>query len=429
MYIQIRRRLRLIYTVMAGTILTTVIIIVYFLSENQWRMSNFQTFRNNVYTVTSKLQTENTINNSWMSTMENQHNMVINIEDNGKELIPHGSWIKDSEREYLVGQAKVLSQVDGLDIGVAPVSYAEMKSNYYTIEGNDGVDYSVAVIMIPRDKDYRSVIIFQCFQRPIENRIKQILIYFLIDFFGIIAFYLVSKKLIDRTLYPVEESRKKQTEFIAAASHELKSPLTVIRTSASAIVKIPERSSDYVNNIENECKRLAVLIDDLLILSSTDAKTWTMKKSQIELDMILIDIFDAYEPICKAKGISLDINLQEAVFPKIYGDATRMKQVLVILLDNALEHSQTKEKIVLQAYTKRNDIYIEVVDYGIGIPEEYKQHVFERFYRIDKSRMKKEHYGLGLSIAKELITLHGGSLTLSDTKGGGCTFTIRLRDG
>ncbi|WP_066716000.1 sensor histidine kinase [Clostridium sp. Marseille-P299] len=426
MYIKINRKLRLIYTIMAGGILTTVMFIVFFLSENQLKMSQRETFRNNVYTIAVKLQSENTITNTWLSATESKNNMVIYIEDDGKALRPHGTWILEDTRKELVNIAREKAKIDGLDISIPPVSYRDLKTNYYNIVSKDGMKFYSAVILIPKGNGFRSAILFQYFNRPLYVLIRQILIYVGIDVFGILAFYLVSKVLIDRTLYPVEESRRKQTEFIAAASHELKSPLAVIRTSASAILKIPEKASKYTNNIENECMRMARLIDDLLILSSTDAKQWSLKSSTIELDTMLIDIFEGYEQICKTKGITLEIVLPDEVIPKIYGDSVRLRQVLMILLDNALGHSQTKDKLTLKAYTKRNYIYIEVIDYGIGIKDEEKEHIFDRFYRMDNSRNDKEHFGLGLSIAKELVMLHGGTLTIDDTEGGGSTFIIKL---
>ena len=426
MYVKIRKKLRLIYTVMTGSILTIVISIIFFLSENQLKISQKETFQNNVYTIAVKLQSENTITNTWLSSTEAKNNMVIYIEDDGQALKPHGSWISEEIREELVEIARENAKIDGLDISIPPVSYRDLKTNYYKIASKDGRKFYSAVILIPIGNGFRSAILFQYFNRPLHILIRQMLIYLGIDVFGIIALYLVSKILIDRTLYPVEESRRKQTEFIAAASHELKSPLTVIRTSASAILKIPEKTPNYTNNIENECKRMARLIDDLLILSSTDAKQWSLKSSTIELDTILIDIFEAYEQICKTKGLTLEIVLPAEVLPKILGDSMRLMQVLMILLDNALGHSQTKDKLTLKAYTKRNYIYIEVIDYGIGIKDEEKGHIFDRFYRMDNSRNDKEHFGLGLSIANELVMLHGGTLMMVDTEGGGSTFVIKL---
>lgn len=425
-YARIYRKLRMIYTITSGSILTVVLIIVFFLTEKQLQMGYYETFHNNVNTITSKLQLNNTITNTWMSSIEKDNNLVVSISDNGVPLLDHGTWLDTEERTYLFNQARNKAKQDGLDIQAAPVSYAGVRSNYYEAKGSNGRDYSAAVVMIPSGKNYRSAIILQSFDRTFRERLLEILFYCFVDIAGITALYIGSRILIGKTLRPVEESRKKQTEFIAAASHELKSPLAVIRTSATAVRKVPERAEDYISNIENESKRMARLIDDLLILSSTDAKSWTIKNGPMELDVVLINLYESYEPICRNGNITLEIELPEEVLPKINGDPERIKQILMILLDNALKHSKTKEKLILKAYSKRNYIYIEVIDFGVGISEEEKNLVFERFYRVDKSRMEKEHFGLGLSIARELVRLHGGLLTLKDTPGGGCTFVMKL---
>ena len=133
-------------------------------------------------------------------------------------------------------------------------------------------------------------------------------------------------------------------------------------------------------------------------------------------------------PLCAERGFRLELLLPEDPLPPIQGDGQRIAQVLIILLDNAMscnEQAQNKA-LTIRAETKKDQMIIQVVDRGKGIPDQEKPHVFERFHRGDRARQDRQHFGLGLAIAYELIALHHGTITLLDTPGGGCTFSIRL---
>ena len=171
---------------------------------------------------------------------------------------------------------------------------------------------------------------------------------------------------------------------------------------------------------------MSSLVDDLLILSSTETKTWRMIMEKVELDTILLDIYEELLPICKEVNMGLTITLPETLLPSINADAKRLKQIIVILLNNAIQYSKSLKPLLLHAYTSKHYVYIQVIDYGIGIPDEEKEAVFLKFYQMDSSHNDRKHYGLGLSIAKELVKMHQGLLLLEDTEGGGCTFTIKL---
>jgi signal transduction histidine kinase len=107
-------------------------------------------------------------------------------------------------------------------------------------------------------------------------------------------------------------------------------------------------------------------------------------------------------------------------------DKDRLTQVLGILLDNAVSYSPAKSKIILRPYQKKNTFCLDVEDHGIGITDEQKEYIFNRFYRVDKARNDSSHFGLGLSVAKELMELMDGKISVKDTLGGGTTFVIEL---
>jgi Osmosensitive K+ channel histidine kinase len=280
--------------------------------------------------------------------------------------------------------------------------------------------------MVATEKGYRSIILLQYISDNWSVTTKKSLLMIFLYLSGIAALYSVSRWIVGKSLKPVEESRRRQTEFIAAASHELKSPLAVIRANASALKIEPERTEHFTEGIDKECMRLSSLIEDLLLLASVDANKWKVRKEYIDMDLLLIETYDTFQPFCREHHKELKLELQEQMLPKVQGDILRIRQVLSVLLDNAASYSKDGDTIILRAFVKKNQLMIEVEDHGAGINQEIRKEVFERFYKGDKSRRDKSHFGLGLSIAKELIELHDGRISFMDTQGGGVTFVIGL---
>lgn len=164
----------------------------------------------------------------------------------------------------------------------------------------------------------------------------------------------------------------------------------------------------------------------MLLLASGDANTWTLQKEEINLDTLLLEAYESSSVIANNKKISIQILLPDADLPEIKGDYDRILQVLLILLDNAICYSKEHSSIEISASIEKKYLSIHIIDHGVGITDEDKPLIFDRFYRVDQSRKDKSHFGLGLSIAKELISLHHGTIKVTDTIDGGATFTVRL---
>ena len=251
--------------------------------------------------------------------------------------------------------------------------------------------------------------------------------YFLIWLIVLITVLFVSIRIIRQAIKPAEKTMQSQKNFIAAVSHELKTPLAVILSATDTIEASPDCTTDIRNHaslIEAEISRMTRLIQDLLLLSSIDAGNWMSHKTEINVDTLLVSLYDKFVNICNQKSIDLQIKMPEECFPALISDKDRLNQIISILLDNAISYSPEHSVILLDAAIRKNCLAISIVDHGIGISDEDKKHIFDRFYRCDKSRTKKGHYGLGLSIANELISLLAGKIYLDDTPGGGCTFTV-----
>ena len=178
--------------------------------------------------------------------------------------------------------------------------------------------------------------------------------------------------------------------------------------------------------IDSEVSRMSRLIGDLLLLSSIDAGNWSFHMEEINIDTLLINLYTKFEQICRKKNILLQLNIPDECFPPLYSDADRLNQIISIFLYNAVSYSPSESEISLNASVERNELVITIIDHGIGISNKDKPFIFNRFYQCDKSRTQREHFGLGLSIANELVNKLEGKIQLFDTAGGGCTFKISL---
>lgn len=242
-----------------------------------------------------------------------------------------------------------------------------------------------------------------------------------------ILMYFMSHVLIGKAVQPVEAAMKSQKEFIASASHELKSPLAVIQANAETldIEKTDTVSEQKQKVILSECNRMSNLIKSMLSLAASDTGRWVMDMQETDIDTLLIETWEMFVESARKKNLRLDLNIEEH-YPKLKCDKEHIQQTLAILLDNAISYSPLGLSIEMGATVKTKHIIFYVIDHGPGIADTDKGKVFQRFYSVDHSRSNKDHYGLGLSIALEIVKLHHGTITLKDTLGGGCTFEIQI---
>ena len=242
---------------------------------------------------------------------------------------------------------------------------------------------------------------------------------------SILASYILSKK----TLKPLTDNLIKQTEFVKNVSHELRTPLTIIQAKQELLLqepnaKIIDKSEDIVLTL-NETKRLSKLVKELLILSRADSNKLNLQKESVNIDDYLKEIILPYKEIAQMqeKEIILDLNYKV----DINIDASKIYQLMIILLDNAIKYTEAKDKIEIKTYLKDNRCNIEVKDTGIGISDEGLKRIFERFYREDRARNRETGgIGLGLSIANVIVTAHNGTIKASHNEPKGTIFTIKL---
>ncbi|MNW41756.1 Alkaline phosphatase synthesis sensor protein PhoR [compost metagenome] len=232
-----------------------------------------------------------------------------------------------------------------------------------------------------------------------------------------------------KALIPVRKAWEKQINFTADASHELRTPLAVIQTNLELVLgnsnESVESQRKWLDHIMIENTRLTILVNDLLTLSRADSSEHTLSKNSMLLDAVLLEAIIPFESQAISRGIDLLYDLE----PEIYlrGDSNRLKQLIVILLDNALQYTNRSGRIHVHLMKKDKRVELSVFDTGVGIAEEHLDKIFDRFYRGDKARVRNGGgSGLGLAIAKWIVEQHNGFIRVQSTLGEGSVFLVHL---
>jgi two-component system, OmpR family, sensor kinase len=222
------------------------------------------------------------------------------------------------------------------------------------------------------------------------------------------------------------QSEDRMRRFVADASHELRTPLTSIRGFAELTrQRGGEADPVTMRRIEDEAKRMGVLVDDLLLLARLDQQR-PLARQPVDLLALAGDAVADARAIQPDRTVSLEI-LPGSEAPVVTGDESRLRQVLGNLLSNALHHTPASAAVTVLVGTSGPDAVLAVRDTGPGLTGEQKARVFERFYRADSARTRTTGgSGLGLSIVAALAAAHAGTVEVTDTPGGGTTFTVRL---
>ena len=239
-----------------------------------------------------------------------------------------------------------------------------------------------------------------------------------------IIIYYLSLKITEWITKPALDSFKKQKEFIEDASHELKTPLAIIMASSDEL-KEDNKNKKYIENIKYETERMNKLITSLLDLSKLDSGVTKESFKEENISKIVEKISLTFESIAFEEEIKIITNIQDNITFKCNKD--EIERLISIILDNAIKHSYKKTIINVDMHKLKNNIIIEITNTGDGIKKGDEEKIFERFYRADKSRNRSANrYGLGLAIAKNIVTNHNGIITASsnDDK---TTFKIILK--
>lgn len=245
----------------------------------------------------------------------------------------------------------------------------------------------------------------------------------------LIVIYFISRYFANRSIKPIKEAFDRQKQFIGDASHELKTPLSVINTNVDVLLANKEESiesqSKWLNYIKSEVERMSKLTNDLLYLTQMDYSETKMIFSNFNISDAVENVILTMEAVSFENNITLDSSIEPDIM--VNGNSEQIKQVVMILLDNALKYTDEGGKVSVKLKRTGSNISLTVSNTGQGIPQEHVDKIFDRFYRIDKSRSRKSGgYGLGLAIAKAIVEEHGGRISVKSIQNESTTFTIEL---
>ena len=453
MFPKLEKKFVILYTLSTGLILSVILAaaFLFFLSSQDSRRKSI--FQDQLFTLMSRLQTDSVFSDSYLAQLEQKHQLAIYIEENDSPFFFPGSYVTRTKREKLFERAEDLAAKEGIFPHSHPISSNLLQSSLLEIRGDARDIYLGNVLVIQTAGGYKKLILLQDISGNRALVMRTLLFYILIGCIGILLLFLTGRWFVRRSLKPLEETYQKQQDFVAAASHELRSPLAVIRSTADAVADAPKEQEKLLEVIRKECQRGSSLVKNLLLLATADQKQWAVRKEYFEIDEMLLNLLEVYEPLCVSRNGKLLLELPEEPIPKVLADPELCRQIFTILLDNAVAYglgtepgkdckagqmigtlserddhcaqgSENTGRIVLRAEYKRPFVMVYVIDHGPGIPDEEKKLIFDRFYRQDKSRNQKEHFGLGLAIAVRLAEIQGIGLDVEDTKGGGSTFRV-----
>lgn len=436
------RRLTFLCAGITAAILCLFSCLYLYLAERTLQDNHQLAFSQNMANLTDSLRQQTVITHSYLNTLEQNNDYQIYLWDH--EIPYHfntvsGHTLSAEVQELLLSLLSPDSGENG-PASIPGVRYTLVSSGQNLalvhLKLEPDAEYQVYLarlsigqrsgMQILSESETPGVILLVASSR--EELTRQIreqrLRFLLIDLTGILLLTLFAWFFTGKMLHPLRESHDRQIRFVADASHELRTPLAVIRACIHA------KPPAYEQTVDQECARMGRLIEDLLTLSRLDNGEALPSYQDVDLDTLLLTAYEQMELLAAQNKIRLQLRLPQDALPHIQGDPHRLQQLLTILLQNALNYTPEGGIVTLGARLapdRPHALQILVSDNGPGIPDADKPHIFERFYRAQQSHTDRSHFGLGLCIAREIASTHGGTLTVSDTEGGGATFCFSLK--
>ncbi len=434
MFKKLHRQMTLFSTLITSGILILMAAASLAIFERGLVRNSYERFLNNGNSCVAYLENQTILSHKWILEAKLEYGVEFRILNNGKRMYFDklneessggaaaltGNARENSVESMLAEAARISKEEQGLDVEYAG-SISIPKEVYFETS-----DFYACTALIPKGNGVLSLVLVYPLEGLKAQIFQQRVLFGGMVLLAVLALGVFSWFFTGKMLRPLEENRKKQIQFIASASHELRSPLAVLLSCVQAMEKGNGETGRLLQTIKSEGNRMTRLIGDMLSLANADNKSWSIIKTECELDTLLLDTYEKYEPLLREKKISLKVALPEESLSICKCDSARMSQVLGILLDNGVSYVPAGGKMELGVEEKEKYFRIYVQDNGPGILDENKEAVFQRFYREDSARKDKQHFGLGLCIAKEIVSLHKGSIRITDTPGGGSTFVIKL---
>ncbi len=273
------------------------------------------------------------------------------------------------------------------------------------------------------------IVVFTDIQAEHSMMFNLFIVLLLVALVALTGAFLISLFSANRSIRPVEESYNKQKQFVADASHELKTPLTTINTNIDVLLshedsKIRDERK-WLDYIKTESERMTKLTNDLLYLARLDHNENNVMLSRVSFSEAAESVILLMEAVIFEKNINLDYDISPDIF--VNGSSEQLKQLVMILLDNAVKYTQESGNIKISLTCESSDAVFTIRNSGEGISQEAQKQIFERFYREDKSRARESGgYGLGLAIANAIVTSCRGSICVNSQKNEYTEFIVKI---
>ncbi len=410
----LRRRLTGLYALLSALVLAAALAAGGMLEARALCRADEESLLQALETLAARVNS-GALADSWLAELEQTYDCRFYLEDNG---VPLAYTRQNGTRDLVAGD--LLARCAVLPAG---------QTGRFTFTGPDGRQYRCAALaLVPANlrQPARPLLALRS-AAPLRRQLAEVAVKYSLLWAGGVALLAAAGALLARiALKPTGEALRRQNEFVAAASHELRSPLTVIKSSLQAAADEPTRQDRLLTIARAETDRMQRLTEELLFLAGQDAHGLTLRPETLEPDTLLLEFWEAWQAPARQSGHPLTLNLPDDPLPALRADRQRLEQLLGILLHNALDYTPAGGGIELAACRRGKAVRFSVRDHGPGVPDRDKGRIFRRFARGESSRTGKEHFGLGLSIARQIALLHKGKLWVEDAPGGGAVFYLEL---
>lgn len=411
MFQALHRKMTFFCSAVTGAILIGLSMACLLFARKAIVQTGYTAFQKELGSVLTSIQSQEYISHQWLRQMQDEHHFMIFLYDNGEPLY--------YERLQ-----------EGRQGALAEAALAKMDWNIFQNQGGVSTLHEEFPLRIEKQRCYASAgyltrgtgqisfIILYDLTHQTGQLLRLTLLIAGADVATLSLLVFFSWIFTGRMLLPLEQSQRRQQQFVAAASHELRSPLAVMLSGLESAKKAEceQDRQHFYAMIREEGQRMQHLIADMLLLANTDAHGMVLYPTQWHPDDLLLSVYEKYEPLAQAKGTALQFVLLDDEFAACHADRERVTQLLFILADNAISYTPAGGRILLLLTQSGGSTVFAVADNGPSIADEEKARIFERFYRADFSHTDHGHFGLGLCTAQEIARAHRGRLVVQDLK-------------
>lgn len=427
MFRKLHLQLTFFCTLVTGLIFLTLTFICFSFAEKSLKETSYASFLSQQNSALIHLQEQEFISHQWLNQLLEKGQLTLYLYDNGTPLFYQDYHDTKKERKQLQEAERMAQKKGGIDIFSRQTGELTVHEEYDFVSSSGEAFYASAGI-IPKKEGFLSFIILSSLETR-DNQIRHLkFIICLTDLIAIALLFLFSRYFTKRMIIPLEKSQEKQNQFIASASHELRSPLSVLCSGMEVLKKTndPAKRSHVIHLMQQEGTRMQNLIRDMLLLAHSDSGQLSLQFTPCHPDELLLSLYEKFETLASRNNISLSLHIPDELVRNFFCDRERITQVFSVLMNNALSYTPSGGKIEISLTVVHSFLLFRFSDTGCGVPDQEKALIFNRYYRSDHAHTEKDHFGLGLCIAKELVTAHEGEIWVEDQPAGGSSFCVKL---